>query len=247
MRKIEKIVFILFLCLFCFSLYNYLNSYHYLRLENKVQNELIEIATSDELSVIEGINIEQTSKINFEELKTINKDVVGWIKIDGTNIDYPVVQSDNNSYYLKRNIYKEYSPYGTIFIDATSSLNFSDNNTFIYGHNTLNRSMFADIKKYMNKEFYKNNHAYLYTPTKNYKIEIFSAYYDDAMSDSYILKFNNDLDWINYLDIIKSKSFYKTNVEVNVNDSIITLYSCSFEKSNNKDNRYFIHGKLIEI
>ena len=185
----------------------------------------------------------------YDNLKSINKNVVGWIVIEGTQVNYPIVQGNNNSYYLTHSYDNKWSSYGSIFMDYASSSNFSDKNTFIYGHHTRNGSMFGEIKKYMKEEFLLEHPSfYLYTPEGNYRADVFSVYTADALSDSYDQSFSSLDEFDSYIDLIKSKSKFDLNIDVNTNsDRIISLYSCSREYGYSKYDRYFIHAVLRSI
>lgn len=184
--------------------------------------------------------------MDFIELEKINSDIVGWISIDGTQINYPIVKGKNNSYYLNRSFDKTWNSYGSIFMDYKSSSDFGDYNTFIYGHHTKNGSMFGELYKYMDIKFYEEHpYFYLYSKTESYKVYVFSAYLDKTTSPSYDRSYKTIDEYKEYLDLIISKSKYKTDVNVNYeNDKIITLYSCSHENNRSKDDRYFVHGLL---
>jgi len=95
-------------------------------------------------------------QIDFEKLKRINNQVVGWIKVNGTQVEYAVVQAENNNYYLKRNLEKDYNTGGWIFVDYKNKLDGTDKNIVIYGHNMKDNSMFGSLKNILNEEWYKN-------------------------------------------------------------------------------------------
>ena len=158
------------------------------------------------------------------------------------------MKGKDNSYYLNHSYDKSYNSYGSIFMDYRSNENFSDLNTFIYGHYTSNGSMFGELKKYMEESFYKEHpFFYILTPNGNYKVDVISAYTDDALSSSYNAKFNDLNDYQRYIEKIRLKSRYSTDISVNYNfDKIISLYSCSHE-SGSKTERYFIHGVIRKI
>lgn len=211
---------------------------------SKIKKELIEIIDIPDIP-----SEEPSFSVDFTKLKNINEDVVGWIVIEGTKINYPIVQGKNNTYYLNHSYDKKWSSFGSIFMDYKSSSDFLDYNTFIYGHHTKNGSMFGEIYKYLDESFY-NEHPffYLYTPHKNYKVEVFSAYVNKSNSNSYKDKFSSKEDYQNYLKYIIARNNYNTNVKIDFNkDKIITLYSCSRESNWAKNDRYFIHGKLIDL
>ena len=244
MKIIKIILLVVCIFIFLFCLYNFIIVFEEKKESQNIKEQLIEIS---QVSPLEQTNEEETlNLINFTELKKVNSDIVGWITIDGTQVNYPIVQGKDNSYYLNHSSNKSYNSLGSIFMDYNSNKDFKDFNTFIYGHNTKNGSMFGEIKKYMDVNFYKKHpFFFLYTPSQNYKVEIFSVYVDEATSNSYNQSFITEDDFRNYLHIILNKSVYKTNVNLDYKkDKIITLYSCSHQR-NSKYDRYFIHGKLV--
>ena len=247
MKKILKALYILLfisIAVFCFY-----KAYEIKEEQTKIkeeQTELIDIAEIPEK--VEDIE-EKKEVINFQDLININSDFIGWIKIEDTNINYPIVQGTNNTYYLKHSFYKEYSNAGSIYMDATANSNFSSKNTFIYGHYTSDGSMFGQIGKYMKQDFYdKHKEIYIYTSEQNYKLEVFSVHVDKASSKSYQMNFTTDESDKDYIDLMKSYSVIKSDIEIDyTEDRIVTLYSCSHERGHAKDDRYFVHAKLIEI
>lgn len=178
------------------------------------------------------------------DLSDINKDYRGWINIDGTNIDYPVLQAKDNNYYLKKDINKNYLPSGSIFLDYRNN-RFEDSNTVIYGHYMRNNTMFGELKKFKDKKFFdKNNKIYIETPDgKKLEYKIFSVYTTDANYNYIQTSFNSKSDYKQFLNKIKNKSLYNTNVEVSENDKILTLSTCSYEFENA---RTVIHAKLVK-
>ena len=196
-------------------------------------------------------NIKENKKDNKKEdekeiidLSNINKDYKGWITIKNTNIDYPIVQSKNNSYYLNKDINKNYLPSGSIFLDFRNN-GFEDKNTVIYGHYMRNKTMFGQLKNYKKKEFFdKNKIVSISTPNGevlNY--EIFSVYVTDK-DDNYIkTNFENDFDYESFLKKITDKSMFKPNINLTTNDKILTLSTCSYDFENA---RMVVHAKLLD-
>lgn len=133
-------------------------------------------------------------------------------------------------------------------MDATANKDFSSLNTFIYGHYIANKSMFGELGKYMKQSFFEEHpFVTIYTLSKTYRVEIFSAHVDVASSDSYQMNFTTREAYKNYIDLMIEKSVINSNVEVDYSkDRIITLYSCSRETNYQKQDRYYIHGKIIE-
>jgi len=243
MKKTKIIFLILCSAIFLFCVYRIIIIQREKKVNTNIKEEMIEISKIPTTKV--DTENKQKNQINFYELKQINSDIVGWIKINGTQVDYPIVQGKDNSYYLNHSSNKNYNALGSIFMDYKSNENFKDFNTFIYGHNTKNGSMFGEIKKYMDVNFYKKHpFFFLYTPSQIYKVEVFSVYVDEATSNSYNQSFITEDDFNQYIQLIINKSVYKTNANLDYKkDKIITLYSCSHNR-NSKYDRYFIHGKL---
>lgn len=241
--KLKLCFLFIFSCVLVFCV---INIFHNIYSENKQEEiigSLIEIG-----DVKPSSEIDKIPQIDFSKLKEVNNAIVGWIIIDGTQVNYPIVKVKDNSYYLNHSYDKSYNSYGSIFMDYRSNENFSDLNTFIYGHYTSNGSMFGELKKYMEESFYKEHpFFYILTPNGNYKVDVISAYTDDALSSSYNAKFNDLNDYQRYIEKIRLKSRYSTDISVNYNfDKIISLYSCSHE-SGSKTERYFIHGVIRKI
>ena len=179
-----------------------------------------------------------------ENLYDKYEDYRGWIKIDNTNINYPIVQGKDNSFYLDKDINKNYLSSGSIFMNYLNH-RFNDENTVLFGHHMRNKTMFAQLKKYKEKEFfYGNNDIEIEVENgKVLKYKVFSAYVTDA-KDNYIkTNFDDKAQYKEFLEDIKNKSLYKSDIDVNENDKIITLSTCSYEFN---DARMVVHGKLLK-
>lgn len=188
--------------------------------------------------------------IDFEALWEINPEAYAWITIPGTEIDYPILQSEtDNTYYLTHNIEGEESPEGAIFTEDYNSKDFKDPNTVIYGHNMRNGSMFQGLHEYMDRAFFdENREVLIYLPDKILHYEIFAAYlYDDRhLLESF--DFEDEDVFEAYLNRIFSirdmNSFIDTDMEVTAEDKIITLSTCY---SNESNQRYLVQAVLVSI
>lgn len=240
MKTLKYLLLIISISILCFSIYSLTKIKHEKKQSDDLKQELIQ-----EVNIPDIPSAEPEFSVDFDKLKNINNDVVGWIVMEGTQVNYPIVQGKNNSYYLNHSYEKKYSSFGSIFLDYSSSSNFSDRNSFIYGHHTKNGSMFGELKKYMNYNFYSIHPSfYLYTSDGNYRADIFSAYTADALSDSYNQSFTSLDDYKEYIDLVKSKSRFEVDLDIDYeSDRIISLYSCSHE-GRTQYNRYFIHAVL---
>lgn len=181
--------------------------------------------------------------VDFSELKKINSDVKGWIQVNGTNINYPFVQSTNNSYYLNHSYDKSYNNAGWLFMDYRNN-DFTNKNTIIYAHARIDKTMFGTLKNVLKDEWFNNTDNYVIkisSLNENSLWQIFSVYYIPSTNDYLLTEFKDDNHYQNFLDMIKNRSFYDFNTSVNTNNTILTLSTCY--KSTNK---LVVHAKLIK-
>lgn len=134
--------------------------------------------------------------IDFAELRKINEDIVAWIQIPGIGVDYPVVQGDDNEYYLHHTFRKEANKAGSIFLDYRNRADFTEQRVIIYGHNMKDGSMFSNLKKYQDNAFRKEfGIAYLYLPEKTLQLEIVACESVSMRAEVYALEYNATCDW----------------------------------------------------
>ena len=224
MKILNKIVNIVLILIIFICIYN-------------ISEKLIEYNKAD--NSYEKIRVEKEEENLYDKYE----DYRGWIKIDNTNINYPIVQGKDNSFYLDKDINKNYLSSGSIFMNYLNH-GFNDENTVLFGHHMRNKTMFAQLKKYKEKEFfYGDNDIVIEVENgKVLKYKVFSAYVTDA-KDNYIKTNFDDKDqYKEFLEDIKNKSQYKSDIDVNENDKIITLSTCSYEFN---DARMVVHGKLL--
>ncbi len=184
-------------------------------------------------------------KVNIDELKKINKDAVGFLKVNGTNVNYPIVQGVDNEYYLKHAFDKSKNNAGWIFADYRNNLKDLDKNTIMYGHSRINQTMFGSLLKVQNKSWYQNkeNHIIkLNLENQSTLWQIFSIYVIDPENYYLQTKFNEE-DYKTFLTKIKKRSQINFNTSVNEKDKILTLSTCS---DINGTQRLVIHAKLIK-
>lgn len=185
--------------------------------------------------------------VDFDKLLKKNGDLIGWIRIDDpVNISYPLMQSKDNKFYLRRLFTKEHNILGSIFMDYNCSSRLSDDNTIIYGHNTKNGSMFGGLKKWKEKkEFKKNPYFYLYTPDGlSYQYQICSITVTDARSSDYKLDFEDDEEFLAWEAEIQKNSLYDTGVSLNEHSRIVTLSTCT---NRIEDERLVVHGVQVKV
>ena len=211
----------------------------------------VEAITSDVKSLlIDDVELESpvvsvTEVASYDKLLDVNKDTKGWLKVNDTKVDYPVVQTKDNSYYLTHNYYKQTDYYGWVFMDYRNNPNVTDKNTIIYGHNNYHSDvMFATLQNALKPAWYnKESNLYISFNTMNKKMtwKIFSIYGIEVTSDYLYINFDNDEAYQAFLDKIKTRSSVKLDTPVTTNDKILTLSTCL-----DKDSRLVIHAVLVE-
>lgn len=181
--------------------------------------------------------------VDFNGLKRTNPDVVGWLKVNGTNINYPFVQSSDNDYYLTHSFNKSYNGAGWVFLDYRNN-GTNNKNTIIYAHGRSNKTMFGTLKNVLNNGWLNNTNNYVIkisTETENSLWQIFSVYRIPTTSDYLQTNFNDETEYQNFLDMIKDRSSYNFDTNVASTDNILTLSTCY----NNSD-KMVVHAKLIK-
>lgn len=211
-------------------------------LESNSDRDLKNIEPTLEASKVETIQYTYKPNENSKWL-SINEDYFGWIRIEGTNIDYPFVRSHDNQDYLNIDFYGNVSDAGTLFMDYRNLGNFNDQHTIIYGHYMKNKTLFHNLTNYHDKAYYEENRiieiAGLYE-TKTYKI--FSVYEISADDYAFTLNFENQNDYIDYIDSILSLSVHTPGFEIDTAKRLLTLVTCSYGVGNG---RTIVHA--IEI
>lgn len=202
------------------------------------------IETKALITELNTIKDTQNDTLNINELKSKNNDTIGWIKVNNTNIDYPLVQSKDNNYYLTHNYNKKKTSAGWIFLDKRNNKDLSNKNNIIYGHSRKDKSMFGTLKDTLNKKWYKNKDNLIIkitTETKKYNYEVFSIY--TIEKENYYLQtdFTTKKEYKTFLNILRERSIYDFKTDIENTTSILTLSTCY------KDNqRVVVHAKLIK-
>ena len=181
--------------------------------------------------------------VNFSDLKKTNSDVVGWLKVNGTNINYPFVQGSDNKYYLTHSFNKSYNAAGWVFLDYRNN-GTNNKNTIIYAHGRTDKTMFGTLRKVLNNGWLNNTNNYVIkisTETENSLWQVFSVYHIPTTSDYLQTDFNDDTSYQNFLDMIKNRSSHNFNTNVTSTDNILTLSTCY----SNSD-KMVVHAKLIK-
>ena len=256
------ILLLIFIIIFINSLYN---TFKWKKEDKKINNEIEEIYDVIDISDIndnektEIINqVKEIPKFNpywdyikmnlievdFEKLRLKNLDTKGWLQVNGTNINYPFVQSNNNEYYLTHSFNKTYNTAGWVFLDYRNNLKKIEKNTIIYAHGRLNNIMFGSLKNIIKSNWYENieNHIIkLSTDYHNTLWQVFSVYSIPTTSDYIQTEFARDNDYREFLNMLLKRSSYNFNTSVYESDNILTLSTCYNEKE-----KVVLHAKLIK-
>ena len=251
---VSSIILVIAVCVFAFSAYKLISIYSEYHKGDKEYDSIVEEVIENQLpednqeqqEEVEQVNkVHQTLKIDFNKLMKTNKDVVGWIQFDEPErISYPIVKGTDNDKYLKTTFEGKQNSAGTIFMDMVNARDFSDHNTFVYGHNMKNGSMFGQLRKFKNKDYYEQNpYFYIYTPDgKEVKYQIFAVCIVEDTSKSYTRFYNSDAEYIDYLQYIKSIALYDTGVVLAADSRIVSLSTCT---NVSETQRLLVHGVKI--
>ena len=251
---LSNVILVIALAVFAFSAYKLISIYSEYHKGDKEYDNIVEEAIEVQTPKGEETEKEQEAqkpkvhvslKVDFEKLQKANKDVVAWIQFDEPErINYPVVKGEDDDKYLSTTFEGKKNSSGAIFMDANNSGEFADRNTFIYGHNMKNGSMFGQLRKFKAKDYCEQNpYFYIYTPDgKEVKYQIFAVCIVEDTSRSYTRFYNNDQEYLDYLKYIKSIARYDTGVEVNAESKIVSLSTCT---NVSETQRLLVHGVKI--
>ena len=235
---IIEIIIVIIIIISGYNIFVWLN-------ENNRNKEILEEISSK--VTVEEVQYEDGNKkkynIDFSGLKEKNSDTVAWIKVENMRIEYPIVKTGDNAYYLNKSFDKSNNSAGWIFMDYKNKADGTDKNIVLYGHNRKDGSMFGDLKDVFTEEWYQNqDNMYITYITENEycKYQIFSAYRIED-EDYYITtKFKSNDEFDKFVNKLKSRSFKNFEVEVSGEDQILTLSTCS-----DANYRVAVHAKKI--
>lgn len=182
--------------------------------------------------------------VDFSELKLINDSVKGWIQVNGTNINYPFVQANDNKYYLNRSFDKTYNQAGWVFLDYRNNIKDLNKNTILYAHGRTDTTMFGSLKNIVKSNWYKNPNNYvikLSTEYENTLWQVFSVYRIETTSDYLQIEFSSDAEYKKFFNKLIDRSLYNFNTSINETDNILTLSTCY-----NNNEKVVMHAKLIK-
>ena len=182
--------------------------------------------------------------VDFNDLKNINPSTIGWIQVNGTNINYPFVQTNDNKYYLNHSFNKSKNSAGWVFMDYRNNISVLDKNTIIYAHGRLDNTMFGSLKNILTSGWLNNKNNYivkLSTEYENNLWQVFSVYKIKTTNDYLQISFISNESFLEFTDKLIKRSDFNFNTKVNKNNKILNLSTCYNEKE-----KVVLHAKLIK-
>jgi len=241
-RVIQMALFIFFLCTFFLGTYltvsTLIEDGKAKDLYSNIRDKVTPVSTQDPTE-------EKSNKIDFVALKEIDSNVVAWLRLDGTIVDYPVVKGKNNEYYLRHLITGEWNKAGTLFIDYRCKNPFLDKNTIVYGHHNKQGLMFAEFKNYRKQAYYDQHKVIkIFTPEGNYEVELIAMTLEDGAHEFVRFDLQDNQAFLDYIAKLKQRSTFKSTVEISAGDKIVSFVTCSYDITNG---RYLLVGKLVPV
>ena len=236
------------LCIFFVSMiiFGSYKLFYSIKAESKAQNTYNELKTHIKVDKFSDsdLNTINWPIVDFVSLNKESEDVVAWIYIEQLNINYPIVQGQDNNYYLNHLINGQYNKFGSIFLDYRNNSDLKDKHTIIYGHHTNTPDMFTRLEEYKEQDLLDNYPYYLIiTPTKKYKIDIFASYIANPAEDAWKMNFSSTIEFDNWIETTKSKSLIKNDIIPTIDNNIITLSTCY---KNSTTERFILVGVSTE-
>lgn len=265
--KKNKVLFFFLIFFIVLLIYSGVNIYIWFKDSNLIKNEMSKI---DEIVTITETTETQENKeetkvveseekksspywdylkmslidVDFKELKQVNSDVKGWVQVNGTNINYPFVQTSNNDYYLTHSITKQKNSAGWVFMDYRNSANSFNKNTILYAHARVNQYMFGTLKNALKKNWLNNidNHVIkVSTEKQNTLWQVFSIYHIPTTNDYIQTEFSSNDEFLEFANMLKNRSIHNFDTTISKDDKLLTLSTCY-----GNDEKLVVHAKLIK-
>lgn len=256
------LLYILFICIFIYSIINIVKWYNDSKQTkeeiNNINNnvQIKEVIDNENTEIIENETIDHDDPywgyikmnlidVDFTELKNKNSNTVGWIKVNGTTINYPFVKYKDNDYYLNHSFNNNYNEAGWVFLDYRNNSNLLDKNNIIYAHGRLDKTMFGSLRKVLTNGWLNDINNYVIkisTEKENTLWQVFSVYKISTTNDYIKTSFNNDEDYLKFIKLITERSQFDFNTYVGEKDRIVTLSTCYDDNQ-----KVVLHAKLIKL
>lgn len=248
-NKLKNLILVVLVFIFVIGIV-YISYYLYNRNKDKKVNT--DILNDIEVDITEITPQKTEVMIKLEELQKENNEIIGWLEIEGTNINSPVLQTTDNDFYLTHNYKKEKASSGSLFLDKDFDLENGSSNYLIYGHRNKQGLMFEDLLKYAKEDFYKEHKTIKFTTNKEEAIyEILAVFYSrvyyksekDVFRYYYFVNANNEAEYNEFINEAKKASIYDTGITAKYGEQLLTLSTCEYSK---EDGRFAIVAKKIK-
>lgn len=248
-NKLKNLILVVLVFIFVIGIV-YISYYLYNRNKDKKVNT--DILNDIEVDITEITPQKTEVMIKLEELQKENNEIIGWLEIEGTNINSPVLQTTDNDFYLTHNYKKEKASSGSLFLDKDFDLENGSSNYLIYGHRNKQGLMFEDLLKYAKEDFYKEHKTIKFTTNKEDAIyEILAVFYSRVYYKSeknvfryyYFVNANNEAEYNEFINEAKKASIYDTGITAEYGDQLLTLSTCEYSQ---EDGRFAIVAKKIK-
>ena len=246
--KIRRILMCILAIVFCVSAFHFGKAFlEYIKGDQIYENAMEFVVEADAPVAMKEVNtLKRTfSKIDFAGMRAVNEDVIGWIQIMDSPVDYPLLDADDNKYYLNHTYDRQWSSYGSIFLEPRNNPDLSERHLVIYGHNMVNESMFGSLLEYKKQE-YADTHPEITIcmPDRDLTYRVFSAYTAHVDSAAYKMTFSDDASFMEMANQMKANSVITADFMPTAEDQVLTLSTCTPEGA--KKYRFIVNAVLVE-
>ena len=246
--KMRRFIMVILALVFCVSAFHFGKAF----LEYRKGDQIYENAMEFVLEADTPVEIEEEnplkrtfSKIDFAGMRAVNEDVIGWIQILDSPVDYPLLDADDNKYYLSHTYDRQWSSYGSIFLEPRNNPDLSEKHLVVYGHNMVNESMFGSLLEYKKQEYADTHPEITICMTdRDLTYRVFSAYTAHVDSAAYRMSFSDDASFMEMTEQMKANSVIATDIIPTADDQVLTLSTCTPEGA--KKYRFVVNAVLVD-
>ena len=246
--KMRRFIMVILALVFCVSAFHFGKAF----LEYRKGDQIYENAMEFVLEADTPVEIEEEnplkrtfSKIDFAGMRAVNEDVIGWIQILDSPVDYPLLDADDNKYYLSHTYDRQWSSYGSIFLEPRNNPDLSEKHLVVYGHNMVNESMFGSLLEYKKQEYADTHPEITICMTdRDLTYRVFSAYTAHVDSAAYRMSFSDDASFMEMTEQMKANSVIATDIMPTAEDQVLTLSTCTPEGA--KKYRFVVNAVLVD-
>lgn len=246
--KLRRILMCVLAIVFCVSAFHFGKAFLEYRKGDKIYENAMEfvIEADAPVEVKDEASMKRTyTEIDFAGMRAVNEDVIGWIQIPDSPVDYPLLDADDNKYYLNHTYDRQWSSYGSIFLEPRNNPDLSERHLVIYGHNMVNESMFGSLLEYKNQEYADTHPEITVCMTdRDLTYRIFSAYTAHVDSAAYRMSFSEDASFMEMAEQMKVNSVIAADVMPTAEDQVLTLSTCTPEGA--KKYRFIVNAVLVD-